>query len=295
MAPGLIQAQLNVRADGMVTAAVGGAVFRDASGVPMAQAKAVLTRYSAAYGPLLVSAVYADGRRLLAVLTPEGGMQPYTPAAPAPQPPLQVQVPAPAPREMAYAQPVQAYQPAMHTPPQQNWGSSPAQVVSAGSTDDLNDLVQRVESLPKISHTAVRGPVKPKYRAPGLEQIGAALHVSDMDPEQDPFAGVVPGAPHLRADGLTAGTPGNWADSNELPSVNIEEDIKQSLASGKGSSSRHIPRVPGRALKSAAIVGTLFSILAGLLIAKPWVEEAPAERPDRTVFEQLENGELQGG
>lgn len=279
MAPALIQAQMNVRADGMVTATVGGAVFRDASGVPMAQAKAVLTRYSAAYGPLLVTAAYEDGRRMMAVLTPEGGMQPYQP------PPA----PAPAP----YASPAPLSQaPAPH---QASWTSPPAQTVQAGSTDDLRDLVQHVESLPRVTHTAARGPVKPKYRAPGLAQLGASLHASDQDAEQDPFAGIVPGAPHLRANNLEAGTPGHWVDANELPSVNIEEDVKQSLASSKGSSSRHIPRIPGRALKSAAIVGTLFSILAGLLIAKPWVADAPAERPDRTVFEQLENGELQGG
>lgn len=285
MAPQLIPAQISIRPDGLVTATVGGAVLRDASAVPMDQAKTILTRYSAAFGPLLVTAAYHDGRRQQAVLTPEHGMQPYR--APAPQPvPAPVFQPAyaqPAPSPPAYAQPAIVQQHGYYQGP------------GAGVPDELEDLARHVESLPPARHTAVRGPAMPRYRAPGLEQLAESLHGPEFDMNPDPFAGVVPGAPHLRAGALVPGTPGNWISENDVPDVNIEEDIRQSLASGKGSSSRRIPRIPIKALKSAAVVGTLFSILAGLMIAKPWVQEAPAERPDRTVFEQLETGELQGG
>lgn len=274
--PEPIPAQMMVRPDGLVVSTVRGAAIPPASMVPMDQAKAVLMRFSAAYGPLFLTAVYPDGRQLAAILTP-AGMQPYTPPAPAPQP-------APA---YAYQQPVP--QPGAYAHPQ----PAPAQI------DPLEDLARSVTALPPIRRKST-GATEPSYRAPGMEHLNEALKGTDPG-APDVFAGSgQAGAPHLHAGAQEPGTPGNWVTPDEIPDVNVEEDVRQALARQKAAAekpgpSRAIPRIPSKALKSAAVVGTIFSIVAGLMIAKPWLHDEPAERPDRTVFEQLENGELQGG
>lgn len=277
-----IPASMSVRPDGLVMTTVRGAFLSQASMVSMDQAKAVLAQYSAVYGPLLVEASFQDGQVLHALLTPSG-MQPHNPAASQ----------APAPVYSAPLPPAQAYAPPAPAPAPQaaaHW-SAPQQPVQ----DSIADLAATVAALPPVRRRSV-DPTDPVYRAPGMDRITEAL--KGTDPDTDLFAGV-DRAPAVRdASTLEAGTPGEWISSDDLPGVNIEEDVREAArkeAQRQQAASRPIPRVPSKALKSAAIVGTIFSIVAGLMIAKPWVDDKPAERPDRTVFEQLETGELQGG
>lgn len=276
-----IPASLSVRPDGLVMTTVRGAVLSQASMVSMDQAKAVLAQYSAVYGPLLVEATFLDGQVLQAILTP-AGMQPYNPASHQPAPAYSVPpaTPAPAPRPVP-------------VPPAADWNDAPQPPVQ----DTIAELTATVAALPPVRRRNV-DPTDPVYRAPGMERITEALKGTDLG-TPDLFAGVGSGPAGVRdASTLEAGTPGEWISSDELPGVNIEEDVREAArreAQQQRAAVRPIPRIPSKALKSAAIVGTVFSIVAGLMIAKPWVDDAPAERPDRTVFEQLETGELQGG
>lgn len=289
-----IPASLSVRPDGLVMTTVRGAVLSQASMVSMDQAKAVLAQYSAVYGPLLVEATFHNGQVLHALLTPSG-MQPYNPASPppaAPQAPAYA-APAPAPVYTAPAPSPYAVPPAAAPASY----AAPYAAPQPQPENSIADLAATVAALPPVRRRS-SDPTDPVYRAPGMEKITEALKGTDPG-APDLFAGMDVGGAGVRdASTLEPGTPGEWVSSDDLPGVNIEEDVREAArkqAQKQQAAARTIPRIPSKALKSAAIVGTIFSIVAGLMIAKPWVEDEPAERPDRTVFEQLETGELQGG